>query len=383
MTAQPPFADWRVLELSNGISVSYCGKMFTDGGADVVKIESPQGDSLRRWSACADGPPGALFGYLAAGKRSVVTHEHAEIAALLAGADIVLTDLTDGWTLEDITAHTGPSAVVVAVTPFGTTGPYVDDHVVANEFILQALCGSIASRGWPGDEPVQAGGRLGEWLAGTFAAAVAAAAARHAFRGGRGEVVDVSTYEAMAIAMGGLSAMSASVLGAEPMYQRSLELPSIVPTVDGMVGFCTITAQQFQDFLVMIDRADLVDDAELASFAGRVERRDEFLGMVRQWTETRTTQEIIDLAVAFRIPVAPIGTPTTLPKVDHFVQRGVFVESELGVLRRGCPIAATPSRPGRPHGLRRWAPTTAASTGHDDRSGPVPPPTHFRCPTYG
>ena len=141
---------------------------------------------------------------------------------------------------------------------------------MANEFILQALCGSIAGRGWPGDEPVQAGGRLGEWLAGTFAAAVAAAAARHAARGGRGEIVDVSTYEAMVIAMGGLSAMSASVLGADSLIsQRSLELPSIVPTADGMVGFCTITAQQFQDFLVMIDRADLVDDADLASFAGR------------------------------------------------------------------------------------------------------------------
>ena len=134
-------------------------------------------------------------------------------AALLAGADIVLTDLTDGWTLDDITAHTGPSAVVVGVTPFGTTGPYVDEHVVANEFILQALCGSIAGRGWPGDEPVQAGGRLGEWLAGTFAAAVGAATARHAARGGRGQIIDVSTYEAMVIAMGGLSAMSASVLG--------------------------------------------------------------------------------------------------------------------------------------------------------------------------
>src|SRR6516164_3135260 len=145
-----------------------------------------------------------------------------------------------------------------------------------------------------------------------------------------------------------------SVLGAELMYQRSLELPSIVPTVDGMVGFCTITAQQFQDFLVMIDRADLVDDAELASFAGRVERRDEFLGMVTQWTETRTTQEIIDLAVAFRIPVAPIGTPTTLPKVDHFVQRGVFVESELGVLQPRVPYrsdAITTRPPGRPPAL--------------------------------
>ena len=107
MTAQAPFADWRVLELSNGVAVSYCGKMLTDAGADVVKIESVQGDSVRGWSA--GGPAGALFGYLAAGKKSVVNHDDAEIAALLAGADIVLTDLTDGWTLGDITAHTGPS----------------------------------------------------------------------------------------------------------------------------------------------------------------------------------------------------------------------------------------------------------------------------------
>lgn len=353
MAPQAPFADWRVLELSNGIAVSYCAKMFADAGAEVVKIESPHGDSLRACSA--GGPPGALFGYLAAGKKSVVRRDDAEITALLAGADIVLTDLTDGWTLGDITAHTGPSAVVVTVTPFGTTGPYVDDHVVANEFILQALCGSISGRGWPGDEPVQAGGRLGEWLAASFAAPAAAAAARHAARGGRGEIIDVSTYEAMAIAMGGLSAMSASVLGADSLlHQRSLELPSIVPTADGMVGFCTITAQQFQDFLIMIDRADMVDDAELASFVGRVERRDEFLGMVTQWTQTRTTQEIVDLAVAFRIPVAPIGAPATLPTVDHFVQRGVFVESAAGVLQPRVPYrsdAITTRPPGRPPAL--------------------------------
>lgn len=362
MSARAPFPDWRVLELSNGIAVSYCGKMFVDAGADVVKLESAQGDSMRGWSA--DGPAGALFGYLAAGKRSV--NDRAQAPALLAGADIVLTDLTDDWTLDVITAHTGPSAVVVAVTPFGTTGPYVENQVVANEFILQALCGSIAGRGWPGDEPVQAGGRLGEWLAGSFAAPVAAATARRAARGGCGEVIDVSTYEAMAIAMGGLSAMSASVLGADSLQQqRSLELPSIVPTADGLVGFCTITAQQFQDFLVMIDRADLVDDAELASFVGRVERRDEFLGMVTQWTETRTTQEIIDVAVAFRIPVAPIGTPATVPKVDHFVERGVFVESEPGGLQPRVPYrsdAMATSPPGRPpllgadNGRVHWPP---------------------------
>jgi crotonobetainyl-CoA:carnitine CoA-transferase CaiB-like acyl-CoA transferase len=370
VAARAPFAGWHVVEFANGIAVSYCGKMFADAGAEVVKVESPHGDLLRHWSA--GGPPGALFGYLAAGKKSVANG--AETAALLAGADIVLTDLTDDWTLDHITAHTDPSAVVVAVTPFGTTGPYVDEQVVANEFILQALCGSIAGRGWPDDEPVQAGGRLGEWLAGTFAAAVAAASARHACRGGGGEVIDISTFEAMVIAMGGLSTMSASVLGTDSvMHQRSLELPSIVPTVDGMVGFCTITAQQFQDFLVMIDRADLVDDAELASMTGRIARRDEFLGMVTEWTESRTTAEIVDLAAAFRIPVAPIATPATLPKIDHFVQRGVFVESEPGVLVPRVPYrsdALTTRMPGPPpalgadNGRVHWPP-------RPDRSGAI------------
>ncbi|OBI78804.1 acyl-CoA hydratase [Mycobacterium asiaticum] len=363
MAPTTAFDGWRVLELSNGIAAAYAGKMFTDAGAEVVKLESAHGDSLRHWSA-GGGPPGALFGYLAAGKKSVVGPRKELAAALLAGADVVLTDLTDGWTLDRITAHTRPTTVVVAVTPFGTTGPYVDDQVVANEFILQALSGSIASRGWPGDEPVQAGGRLGEWLAGTFAAAAAAATARQARRRGRGEIVDVSTYEAMAIAMGGLPAMSASVMGPDSlMNSRSLELPSIVPTADGLVGFCTITAQQFQDFLGLIERPDLIDDPDLAAVDGRIARRDEFLGMVTDWTQRRTTQEIVDLAVAFRIPVAPIATPSTLPAVDHFVQRGVFVESPLGVLQprppyRGEAVATKP--PGRAPDLGadtvRWPP---------------------------
>ncbi|WP_156686135.1 CaiB/BaiF CoA-transferase family protein [Mycobacterium sp. Marseille-P9652] len=367
MEAQAPFADWRVVELSNGIPVSYCGKMLADAGADVVKVESGRGDSMRCWSA--GGPPGALFAYLAAGKKSIVNRDEDEVAALLRGADVVLTDLTDGWTLGDISRRTGPAAVVVAVTPFGTSGPYVDQQLVANEFILQALCGSIHGRGWPGDEPVQAGGRLGEWLAGTFAAAVAAAATRHALRTGRGEVVDVSTYEAMAIAMGGLSAMSSSVLGADsPLQQRSLELPSIVPTADGMVGFCTITAQQFQDFLVMIDRADLVGDDGFASFDGRVARRDEFLDMVTRWTRRRTTDEIVDLAVAFRIPVAPIATPATLPTIDHFVERGVFVEPGSGALQPRVPyrsdaiLTRPPGHPpalGADNGRVHWPPRAA------------------------
>lgn len=338
-----PFEGWRVLELSTGIAAAYCGKMFADAGAEVVKIESPQGDPMRYWRAAQANDqavePGALFGYLAAGKKSVVRGDEAEVASLFGAADLVLTDLTDGWSIQDVTARTtSDSAVVVAISPFGLTGPYVDSGLRANEFILQAMCGSIWSRGWPGSEPLQAGGRIGEWLGGSFAAVVAAATVRHARQGGGGAVIDFSIYESMAIAMGGLMTMATSVLGADSRVPpRSLELPSIVPTADGMVGFCTITAQQFQDFLVMIERPDLLDDTELASAGGRARRRDEFLAMVQEWTETKTTDEIIDLAVAFRIPVAPIAAPATVLGIDHYVQRGVFVESERGVAQPRVP----------------------------------------------
>ena len=130
----------------------------------------------------------------------------------------------------------------------------------------------------------------------------------------------------------------------------------------------------------MIDRADLVDDAELASFDGRVARRDEFVGMVTQWTQTRTTQEIVDLAVAFRIPVAPIATPATLPRIDHFVQRGVFVESEAGVLQPRVPYrsdAMTTRPPGRPprlgadNGRVHWPPRTIRARAADADALPL------------
>jgi crotonobetainyl-CoA:carnitine CoA-transferase CaiB-like acyl-CoA transferase len=370
-----PFDGLRVLEVGAGIATAYCGKMFVDAGAAVVKIEPPTGDPMRHWRARPDTGAGALFGYLAAGKQSVVGDStSAEVVALLAAADVVITDLGAGWTLPEVTASSRPSAVVVAITPFGTTGPYVDGGLQVNEFLLQALCGSIGGRGWPGSEPVQAGGRIGEWFAGAYAAVASAAAVRHAGRTGEGETIDVSLYEAMVIAMGSLGAVSASVLGAhQALGLRSLELPSIVPTADGLVGFCTITAQQFQDFLVLIERADLLDDAELASFAGRVRRRDEFLAMVHEWAATKTTDEIIQLATAFRIPVAPIAAPQSITTIDHYVERGVFVTSEDGATAPRVPYrsAAIPTRP------PAAAPAVGADNGRvswqRDPAGPTKP----------
>ncbi|OBF60467.1 hypothetical protein A5753_20350 [Mycobacterium sp. 852002-51971_SCH5477799-a] len=187
---------------------------------------------------------------------------------------------------------------------------------------------------------MQAGGRIGEWTAGAFAAVSGAAAVRHAGCTGTGAKIDLSIYEAMVIAMGSLGAVSASVLGDDQaLGNRSLELLSIV-TVDGLVGFCTSTAQQFQDFLVLIERPDLLDD-DLASMAGRIRRCDEFLAMVNDWAADKTTTDIVERAAAFRIPVAPIASPQTITTIDHFVDRGVFLESRTGAVGPRVPYRSS------------------------------------------
>lgn len=383
MTVDPsqwPFGGLKVCELSSGIAAAYCGKMLADAGADVVKVEPLGGDPMRGWRARPDASAGALFDYVAAGKLSVIGDENsAEVSDLIAAADVIVTDLSGDQTLTEIAQATSPSAVVIAITPFGTNGPYVDQDLQVNEFILQALCGSIGGRGWPGSEPMQAGGRLGEWFAGAYAAVVVAASVRAARRTGSGQVIDLSVFESMAIVMGSLGAVSASVLGDDQtMGRRSLELPSIVPTVDGLVGFCTITAQQFQDFLVLIERPDLLDDADLASMPGRIKRRDEFLSMVHGWAADKTTDEIIDLATAFRIPVTPIATPKTILSIDHFVDRGVFVESEDGAvsprvpyLSPDLPVRGPAPSPalGADNGRVAWHPTDTPTV---QQSGELP-----------
>ncbi|MEB4209706.1 CoA transferase [Mycobacterium sp. 94-17] len=384
MLGEPPLADWRVLEFSTGIAVSYCGKLFADAGAEVVKVEKPDGDPMRYWQSHDTdgniGSPGVLFGYLAESKKSVVAERGSLANDLIGGADLVLSDLTTGPTLDEL-ARAAPHAVVVVVTPFGTHGPYVDEGIEVNEFILQAMCGSTWGRGWPGSEPLQAGGRIGEWLAGAFAATIAAATVRQKRATASGAVIDFSVYEAMVIGFGGLAAMSTSVLaGDSPLPPRTLELPSIVPTADGLVGFCTITAQQFQDFLVLIERPDLLDDDDLASLGGRVRRRDEFLEMVHNWAQSKTTDEIIDTAVALRIPVAPIATPGSVTSIDHFVQRGVFVKSVRGALQPRVPYRSSafgartgvvPPDVGADTGAVHWPARTASAVVDDVNDLPL------------
>ena len=326
----------RVIEVGGGIAASYAGKLLADAGADVVMIEPSGGEPLRRWSASgaelgdSDGP---LFQFLNTSKRSVTGDPNDPgIADLLAGADIVIDSTDPGLPQQTIDAVRGanPALVLVTISPWGRTGPYSTRP--ATEFTLQAECGGIGKRGNPERPPVQAGGAIGEWTSGIYAGVGALAAARAAGRSGRGDHVDVSMFETMVMTMNTYSWISALFTGdTHPVRPgRTVELPSIEPTADGHVGFCTVARQQFLDFLVMIGRPDWLEDEDMCGYGGRWRRRDEFRAVMHAWTTQRTTAEVIAEASARRIPVAPIGTGATVPTLEAFAGRDVFTTNPSG-----------------------------------------------------
>jgi crotonobetainyl-CoA:carnitine CoA-transferase CaiB-like acyl-CoA transferase len=328
----------RVVDFSTGIAGPYATKLLADAGADVVKVEPDGGDPTRRWTASGTdlgGRDGALFEYLNTAKRSIIGDIRSPaVRDLVAAADVVI-ESGDLPAAEIATMRTAdPRLCVVSISPYGRTGPWADRP--ATEFILQAECGTIASRGPQDRGPVHVGGLVGQWIAGGFTAFGAVAAVRGARVHGQGEHVDVSLMECIYQTMGGGTPIGYTLGGykPEPPIRRPDNLPSVVPTADGYVGFCTITGQQFRDFLVLIEREDLLEDTELATFEARMRRADEFLGIVDEWVSKRTTDEVVELAALFRIPVTPLGTPETITDVDQYVARGIYAPSPSGRFRQ-------------------------------------------------
>jgi crotonobetainyl-CoA:carnitine CoA-transferase CaiB-like acyl-CoA transferase len=375
--------DLQVVDCSSGIPGGYCAKLLGDAGADVVKVEGPDGDPLRRWTNqgywsgadpnAADGG-GALFQFLHFGHRSIIKEQvDDELDALLAGADILVTD-AQGLAADPAALHERhPQLVVVAITPYGLDGPYAGRP--STEIILQAESGALAVRGHPSREPVQAGGRTMEWVSGLYAAVAALAASRVVRHGGPGELVDLSISE-VANTTGTTAADLMDSLRGRPNPDspgRSFETPSIEPTSDGYVGFNTNTRTQFDSFLLMIERPDLVDEGFWAAIVNRVKNWEEWNGIIHDWTTEHTTAEVVALAAELRIPVAPVSDGPAVADLEQANARGSLFDDPSGTFR-------VPRRPWRIDGELapppRPAPRLGEHTGTVVPRPPKPPATH-------
>jgi crotonobetainyl-CoA:carnitine CoA-transferase CaiB-like acyl-CoA transferase len=180
--------------------------------------------------------------------------------------------------------------------------------------------------------PTMCGGNISYFVGGTFAAVAALAAVQRARRTGQGEHVDFSICEAMNVAGGVYSDLMSSLAGRPriPGPSRTVEIPSIEPTLDGWVGFNTNSRQQYTDFLVMIERPDLLEDKEFATIVGRWKRLDEWNQIVRSWTSRHTTAEVVERASLLRIPVAPVNDGRSVLEHPQFRARGAIVKNPDG-----------------------------------------------------
>jgi len=374
--APTPLSDLRVVEVSDRIAGSYCGKLLVDAGADVVKVEPEGGDPLRRYSASGNAPSiGAdapLFSYLNAGKRSVTTASET----LLAGADVVVVTATrtaaiargiDPQRLLEVAPH----CIVVTISDFGWTGPWAERP--ATEFTLQAWSGLTGFRGDPAGPPISIGGELGEYMAGVFAAYGAMALRRRVRGGGQGGHLDLSMLEAITLMQSG--EWLHSQLLAVPPIKRSVEVPSIEPAKDGYVGISMVTGQQWLDFAAMVDCPEFTEIPELRFQLGRWAHRDWIRDRIGPWMRERTVDEIVELGQLFRLPVAPLGNGSTIPNMNHMRERGVYVDNPAGFRQPRAPWLMSVAAPA----ALRKAPgfgTADNETIWEQRQLPKPEPSH-------
>ena len=348
MTVPPALEGCRVVDLSTWIAGGYCSKLLADGGAEVLKLEPPNGDPLRRWSASGAAIPadadGALFNYLHASTQQA----DDALDGLLASAHAVVWSKGSERTPQEILdAH--PHLTVTAITPFGLDGPWADKP--ATEFTLQAWSGGIVglARGWPDRPPVHVGGQIGEWLAGLFAAIGTVASRRRADAGG--ELVDVSMLEALALCLTYYPVTFNDQLGRPMRKRRFVPTPGVGVVSDGLVGLGCGTGQQWLDFCVMVGHPEWMEDPSL--FLDRTK----LAPTIDAWLAERTADEVLDLASDFRIPNAPIVNGANAPTFEHFRIRDTFVTNPRdGATNPRPPYRFTHAPSDRPAaGARRLA----------------------------
>ena len=317
----------RVVDASRGIAGGYCSKLLTDLGADVVKLEPPDGDPLRRHSATdsvgKDGDPdGVLFRYLHTSQRSRIVEDESRLRAWVDAADVVVESFVPGQAEE--LGIVGVAPVTVSISSFGRGGP--DSELSLPEEVLQARSGSLSNHGHMDRPPLTVGGQLGEYVTGAFAALGAVTAWWRASRTGEREHVDVSMLEAMQYTFVTVPTLMARFPGGRTGSFRWVMLPGNEPTGDGKyVGITTVTTQQWRSLLRVIGRDDLDDDEDLRSFLGRFRRAREVNEAIRSWTMQYTADEVVELCAEGRVPAAVVGNGQLLPTFAQLVERDAFV----------------------------------------------------------
>ena len=293
-----PLAGIRVVALEQSVAGPLASRVLADMGADVVKVEPPQGDFARRWDSHVHGES-SHFVWLNRRKRSVVLGlrdpaDRAALERLLAGADVLLFNMAvaaaarAGLTRERLRAGY-PSLVVCQVTGYGSTGPARDRK--AYDMLLQAETGILGLTG-DADGPARLGVSVCDIGTGLYAATLILAALFERSRTGEGRFIDLSMFEAMSEFTGpNLTAFA----NAGVRYERNrLRHHSIVPygifaSSDGFLAIAIEHDAEWRVFCAQVlDRPDLAADPGLSTNQQRVARRADVEAIVEAAIGART-----------------------------------------------------------------------------------------------
>lgn len=350
---EPPLTGFTVVDLSTGIAGAYCTKLLADGGADIIKVEAPEGDPLRRWSASgaaiAPDADGALFCFLAGAKHSVVADagEDADLVnRLLASADAVVwsagSKVAEHPDFSPQALHRRhPHLTVTAITPFGLEGPWRDR--AATEFTLQAWSGGIVGLGRGEQErpPVFVGGQAGEYLAGVYASAATLTSRWRRIDGGAGELLDLSMLETQVLCLTYYPVTYFELLGRPWRDARRPTIPGVAQAKDGLVDLGCGTAQQWFDLCAMVGHPEWIDEESPLSIT---ELANVYADEIFEWVAATPVDEIRELASAFRIPNAPVANGANVTSFDQFVERGSFVRNPGGFQQPSHPYRMRPAQ---------------------------------------
>ena len=367
--------DIRVLDLTQHIAGPYATKLLADYGADVIKVEPPDGDITRRLGPFLgdDEHPekSGLFLYLNTNKRSIALDLRSErgreqLAALAGTADVAvesfapgtLDNLGCGW---DFLRSVNPALPLVSISNFGQDGPYRDYK--ATELTMYGFAGEMYSIGQTEREPVKLYGTAGLIESGSAAAVAVLGALYAAKRHGIAQHVDVAIAETHA---GGVDRRHATFIASQFSGRKTLRVGGaasgmpggIYPCADGFVDFTAAGAPARMPRVI-----DMIGEAWARDprFADRLARLNpeiiaEWNGHFYEWCLTRTKREIWAEARRAKVMCGPMFTMEDLFTDGHFRDRGFWATAEH-------PVMGAVQFPGRPflmqHGgweLRRPAP---------------------------
>ncbi|MGO4814283.1 CaiB/BaiF CoA transferase family protein [Cupriavidus sp. 2MCAB6] len=368
-----PLEGIRILDLTSVVLGPLATQSLADLGADVIKIEGPEGDLMRANGVSRNAGMSSIYLALNRNKRSVVLDLKtpagaAALRRLIAGADVLIHNMRVA-AIERLgfgyvaVAALNPRIVYCVATGFGQDGPHRNKP--AFDDIIQAACGLVSLGSAAGNRPEYVPSLIADKTTGMALANAVMAALLHRERHGSGQAVEVPMLETMAsfVMAEHLAGLTFEPATGEAGYARLLgggRRPA--QTADGWICVLPYTDRHWKAFFHAVGRDDLADKYNIAS---RAQRNAHIRALYQQLTEitpARTTAEWMTLFETLDIPATPIYTPDELLAHPHLEAVGLFQQTEHpteGPLREMRPTARFSATP---LSLRRHAPTLGEHT---------------------